>query len=197
MRAEAVALGLELRNGHAGNLHMTLPGADRAGKQVIVGSHLDSVPRGGNYDGAAEVVAGMAAISGMRRAGYVPARDVTVMVTRAEEGGAWFPGGYPGAKAALGSMPAENLEDRRRDTGRTLAEHMRELGFDPDAVRAGRRALGPDNVAAFLELHIEQGPVLETAEIPVAIVTHLPGNRRHRDAVVRGEWNHSGVGVRT
>jgi N-carbamoyl-L-amino-acid hydrolase len=193
VRAEAEALGLDLRNDHAGNLYMTLPGTDRGGKQVIVGSHLDSVARGGNYDGAAGVVAGMAAVAGMRLAGYVPARDITVMVTRAEEGGAWFPGGYPGAKAALGSMPPENLEFRRRDTGRTLAEHMRELGFDPDAVRAGRRALGPDNVAAFLELHIEQGPVLETAEIPVAIVTHLPGNRRHRDAVVRGGWNHSGA----
>ena len=193
VRAEAEALGLELHNDHAGNLYMTLPGADRAAKRVIIGSHLDSVTRGGNYDGAAGVVAGMAAAAGMRRAGYVPARDVTVMVTRAEEGGAWFPGGYPGAKAALGIMPPENLEFRRRDTGRTLAEHMRELGFDPDAVRTGRRTLGPDNVAAFLELHIEQGPVLEAAQIPVAIVTYLPGNRRHRDAVVRGEWNHSGA----
>ena len=193
VRAEAEALGMAWHNDHAGNLYMTLPGADRTRPQVIVGSHLDSVPRGGNYDGAAGVVAGLAAVAGMRHAGYVPARDVTVMVTRAEEGGAWFPGGYPGAKAALGSMPPDNLLFRRRDTGRTLAEHMRELGFDPDAVGAGTRALGPHNVSAFLELHIEQGPVLETAEIPVAIVTHLPGNRRHRDAVVRGEWNHSGA----
>jgi N-carbamoyl-L-amino-acid hydrolase len=125
VREAAGAFDLEVRNDHAGNLYMTLPGADRAAKQVIVGSHLDSVPRGGNYDGAAGVVAGMAAVAGMRRAGYRPARDITVMVTRAEEGGAWFPRGYPGAKAALGIMPPENLEHRRRDSGRTLAEHAR------------------------------------------------------------------------
>jgi N-carbamoyl-L-amino-acid hydrolase len=70
---------------------------------------------------------------------------------------------------------------------------MRELGFDPDAVRAGRKALSTENVAAFLELHVEQGPILESEQIPVGIVTALPGNRRHRDARVRGEWNHSGA----
>ncbi len=193
MRDEAAALGLDIRNDHAGNLYMTLPGADRSAKQVIIGSHLDSVQRGGNYDGAAGVVAGMAAVAGMRRAGYVPARDVTVMVTRAEEGGAWFPAGYPGARAALGTLPPENLEFTRSDTGRTLAEHMRDLGFDPDAVRQGKRALSPDNVAAFLELHIEQGPVLEAEQIPVGIVTALPGNRRHRAARITGTWNHSGA----
>ena len=57
---------------------------------------------------------------------------------------------------------------------------MRELGFDPDAVRAGRAELTPDNVQAYLELHIEQGPVLDTEEIPMGIVTALPGNRRIR-----------------
>ena len=193
VRAEAERLALSVRNDHAGNLYMTLPGTEAGAKQVIVGSHLDSVPRGGNFDGAAGVVAGLAAVAGMRQAGYAPARPVTIMVTRAEEGGAWFPGGYPGAKAALGSMPPDNLLFKRRDTGRTLADHMAELGFDPGAVRAGVNALGPHNVAAFLELHIEQGPILEAAQIPIAIVTHLPGNRRHRDAVVRGEWNHSGA----
>ena len=193
VRDEAAALGLESRNDHAGNLYMTLPGTDRSLKQVVVGSHLDSVPRGGNYDGAAGVVAGLAAVAGLRHAGYRPGRDLTVMVTRAEEGGAWFAAGYPGARAALGTLPPENLEIRRSDSGRTLAEHMRDLGFDPDAVRQGRRALGPDNVAAFLELHIEQGPVLDTEGIAVGIVTALPGNRRHRNAVVRGEWNHSGA----
>lgn len=186
VREEAGAIGLEMRNDHAGNLYMTLPGADRSRKQVIIGSHLDSVPRGGNYDGAAGVVA-------MRRAAYVPGCDITVMATRAEEGGAWFAAGYPGARMALGTLPPAMLETKRRDCGRTLAEHMRECGYDPDAVREGRRALGPDNVAAFFELHIEQGPLLEAEGIPVGIVTALPGNRRHREATVKGEWNHSGA----
>src|SRR5215469_7742007 len=70
VRAEAEALGLEIANDPAGNLLMTLPGADRAAKRVVLGSHLDSVAQGGNYDGAAGVLAGLAAVAGMRRASF-------------------------------------------------------------------------------------------------------------------------------
>ena len=192
VRAEAEALGLEIHNDHAGNLYMTLPGSDRGLKRIILGSHLDSVPQGGNYDGAAGVLCGLAVVAGMRQSGFVPGRDITVMAIRAEEGGAWFPN-LPGSRMALGTYPAENLQAKRKDSGQTLEHHMRALGFDPDAVRAGKRALGPDNVHAYLELHIEQGPVLDTEEIPMGIVTALPGNRRIRAGTIRGEWNHSGA----
>jgi N-carbamoyl-L-amino-acid hydrolase len=192
VRAEAEALGLEIHNDHAGNLYMTLPGADRGLKRIILGSHLDSVPQGGNYDGAAGVLCGLAVVAGMRQAGFVPGRDITVMAIRAEEGGAWFPN-LPGSRMALGTYPAENLQARRKDSGQTLEHHMRELGFDPDAVRAGRAALSADTVQAYLELHIEQGPVLDAEEIPMGIVTALPGNRRIRLGTIRGAWNHSGA----
>jgi beta-ureidopropionase / N-carbamoyl-L-amino-acid hydrolase len=82
---------------------------------------------------------------------------------------------------------------RRMDTGRTLAEHMRAQGFDPDAVRAGAGRLGPHNTAAYVELHIEQGPVLDAEEIAVGIVTGIPGSRRLRAGRVLGEYNHSGA----
>ena len=193
VRAEAEALGLECKVDHAGNLTMTLPGADRAAKQVVIGSHLDSVPNGGNYDGAAGVLAGLASVAGMKRSGFAPARDVTVIAVRAEEAGAWFPTSYPGSKAALGTLEPAALALRRLDSGRTLEEHMREAGFDPEAVRAGKRIMGPDNVAAYLELHIEQGPVLEAERIPLGIVTGIPGSRRLRNARVLGEYNHSGT----
>ncbi|HET8997469.1 MAG TPA: M20/M25/M40 family metallo-hydrolase, partial [Acetobacteraceae bacterium] len=160
VRSEAEALGLEIANDAAGNLYMTLPGRDRAAKRIVLGSHLDSVPQGGNYDGAAGVLAGLATVAGMRRAGFMPSCDITVLAVRAEEAGAWFPTSFPGSHAALGRLPPEALSLRRMDTGRTLEDHMRELGFDPDAVRAGKRQLGPHNTAAYLELHIEQGPVL-------------------------------------
>jgi beta-ureidopropionase / N-carbamoyl-L-amino-acid hydrolase len=192
-RAEAEALGLECKVDHAGNLTMTLPGTDRGAKQVVLGSHLDSVPQGGNYDGAAGVLAGLASVAGMKRAGFVPTRDITVIAVRAEEAGAWFPTSYPGSKAALGTLPPEVLALSRLDTGRSLEAHMREAGFDPDAVRAGKRIMGPDNVAAYLELHIEQGPVLEAEQIPLGIVTGIPGSRRLRNARVFGEYNHSGT----
>jgi N-carbamoyl-L-amino-acid hydrolase len=187
------ALGLERKVDPVGNLYLTLPGTDRSAKRVILGSHLDSVKSGGNYDGAAGVLAGLAAVAGMRRAGFTPARDITVMAIRAEEAGAWFPTSYPGSRGALGIMKPEELGVRRLDTGRTLAEHMKDEGFDPGFIERGEKAIGPDGVAAFLEVHIEQGPVLEAEEIPIGIITGIPGSRRLRAGKVVGEWNHSGA----
>ncbi|MBV8457492.1 MAG: hydantoinase/carbamoylase family amidase [Acetobacteraceae bacterium] len=193
MTATGEGLGLEVQTDPAGNLYLTFPGRDRGAKRIILGSHLDSVPHGGNYDGAAGVLAGMAAVAGMMRARFTPERDVTVMAIRAEEAGAWFPVSYPGSNAALGRLPPEHLDIRRLDTGRTLAEHMRALGFDPDWVRAGKAWLTPSNTGAYLELHIEQGPVLDAEGLPVAIVTGIPSSRRLRSARVIGEYNHSGA----
>ena len=89
-------------------------------------------------------------------------------------------------------MKPEELGVRRTDSGRTLAEHMREEGFDPGFVEQAKRAIGPDDVAAYLEVHIEQGPVLDAEEIPIGIVTGIPGSRRLRAGRVIGEYNHSG-----
>ena len=192
-RAEAEALGLEVAVDPAGNMLMTLPGADRAAPCVVIGSHLDSVAKGGNFDGAAGVLAGLAVASGMRRAGFVPARDLTVLAVRAEESGSWFPTSFPGSRAALGTLPEAALPVRRMDDGRTLAEHMAAEGFDPEAVRRGECLLPPSRVAAYVELHIEQGPVLDSLAIPVGIVTGIPGSRRLRGARCIGEYNHSGA----
>lgn len=193
VRATADGLRLETDTDAAGNLYMTLPGRDRAAKRIVLGSHLDSVPHGGNYDGAAGVLAGLATVAGMQAAGFVPARDITVIAIRAEEAGAWFPTSYPGSQAALGRLPEAALGVRRLDSGRTLEDHMRAMGLDVDAVRAGKGRLGPDNTAAYLELHIEQGPVLDAEQIPVGVVTGIPGSRRLRAARVVGEYNHSGA----
>ena len=193
VRAAADAAGLETKVDPVGNLLMTLPGADRAAKRVVLGSHLDSVRSGGNYDGAAGVLAGLAAAAGMKRAGFVPARDVTVVAVRAEEAGAWFPVSYPGSRAALGLLTPAELSIKRMDSGRTLAEHMREEGFDPAFVESGGTTFSAADTAAFLELHIEQGPVLDAEGVALGIVTGIPGSRRLRAARVLGEYNHSGA----
>ncbi len=188
----AGALGLETNADPIGNLYCTLPGTDRGAKRVLLGSHLDTVVNGGNFDGAAGVLAGLAAVAGMKQAGWQPRCDVAVMVTRAEEAGAWFPTSFPGSRGALGALRAEELDIKRLDSGRSLADHMVEEGFDPGFARRGDKVLGPDNVAAYLEVHIEQGPVLDAMEIPVGIVTGIPGSRRLRTGRVLGEYNHSG-----
>jgi N-carbamoyl-L-amino-acid hydrolase len=193
VRAAADSAGLETRVDPVGNLLMTLPGADRAAKRVVLGSHLDSVRSGGNFDGAAGVLAGLAAAAGMKRAGLVPARDVTVVAVRAEEAGAWFPVSYPGSRAALGLLKPAELAIKRMDSGRTLADHMREEGFDPGFVESGGTTFSAADTAAFLELHIEQGPVLDAEGVALGIVTGIPGSRRLRAARVLGEYNHSGA----
>src|SRR5271168_2477706 len=100
MRGAAAAMGLEVSVDAIGNLMMTLPGRDRSAPRIIIGSHLDSVPQGGNYDGAAGVVAGLCALSALKREAIEGECDVTVMGIRAEES-AWFDIAYLGSGGAF------------------------------------------------------------------------------------------------
>jgi len=191
--AAATANGLEISRDAAANLYVTLPGRDRGAPMILMGSHLDSVPNGGNYDGAAGVIAGLAAIAGLRRVNRIPAFDLTVMAIRAEEA-AWFDASYVGSRAAFGLLSAAEIDGvRRSDTGRSLAEHMAEYGADPAALRRGEAFLTPDRLRRFIEVHIEQGPVLEQSGIPLGIVTGIRGCRRFRNARCTGAYAHSGA----
>jgi N-carbamoyl-L-amino-acid hydrolase len=190
--AAAQQLGLSIEQDAAMNLYMTLPGRDRRAKCAIVGSHLDSVPHGGNFDGAAGVLAGLVAIAALKHAGIALDRDLTVMGIRAEES-IWFQVSYIGSRAALGTLPQGALDARRIDTGRTLAEHIAECGGDPAPLRAGTGFLDPARIAAYLELHIEQAPSLVEAGQPVAICTGIPGNFRFPDARIEGSNDHVGL----
>ncbi|HEY1931648.1 MAG TPA: hydantoinase/carbamoylase family amidase [Acetobacteraceae bacterium] len=185
-------LGLARETDAAANLYLTRPGRDRAAPRVIIGSHLDSVPHGGNFDGAAGVVAGLVALAALQRLGLRPGCDVTVMGIRAEES-IWFQVSYIGSRGALGTLPDGALDVRRIDTGRTLADHIAECGGDPDALRAGDRFLDPRGIAAYLELHIEQAPSLVEAGKPVGICTGIPGNFRYADALIEGSTDHVGL----
>ena len=191
--AEAAgAAGLDTSVDAIGNLFMTLPGRDRSLPIVLMGSHLDSVPQGGNFDGAAGVVAGLAILAGWRAAGFRPACDTAVMAIRAEES-AWFDVPYLGSAGAFGLIDPAALEVRRSGDGVRLADALQARGFDPGAIRERRRLLDPARIAAFLELHIEQGPVLIGEDVPVAVVTGIRGCRRLRACRCRGAYGHSGA----
>ena len=197
--AEALAdsagtLGLETAFDHAGNLYCTLPGHDRSAPAVLTGSHVDSVPTGGHFDGLAGAVAGLVVLAAFRDIGWTPSRDVSAIATRAEES-VWFGIPFIGARLALGSLSHDHLDSlRRSDTGKTLAQHMAALGLDPDALR-GEKAprLSPANARAFLELHIEQGPVLVAQRAQVAVPTTIRGNVRWPGARCLGRYDHSGA----
>jgi beta-ureidopropionase / N-carbamoyl-L-amino-acid hydrolase len=190
--AAAAAMDLAIERDAAANLYMTRPGTDPSAKPVVIGSHLDSVPHGGNFDGAAGVVAGLVAIRALDHLGFRPKHPITVMGIRAEES-IWFQVSYIGSRAALGTLPDGALEARRIDTGRTLADHIATSGGDPARLRPGRRHLDPARLAAFLELHIEQAPSLVEAGRPVGIGTGIPGNFRYPNARIEGRDDHVGL----
>jgi beta-ureidopropionase / N-carbamoyl-L-amino-acid hydrolase len=191
MRGAAESIGLTIAIDAIGNLMMTLPGRDRGAAAVLIGSHLDSVPQGGNFDGAAGVVAGLSVLSALRRAAIEPVCDVTVMGIRAEES-SWFDISYLGSGGAFGLLDPECLAITRSDNGQSLESTLRLRGFDPGAIRERRRLLEPSRIRAYLELHIEQGPVLVAENLPAAVVTGIRGCKRFRNARCIGEYGHSG-----
>ncbi len=190
--AFAERMELEIERDAAANLYMVLPGSDRSAPSIILGSHLDSVPHGGNFDGAAGVVAGLVAVGALQSLGITPACDVKVMGIRAEES-IWFQVSYIGSRSALGRLPEAALEAPRIDTGRSLADHIAGCGGDPEALRRGEQFLDPKRIGAYLELHIEQAPSLVQAGRPVAICTGIPGNFRYPDAWIEGSHDHVGL----
>ncbi|WP_347558344.1 Zn-dependent hydrolase [Robbsia sp. KACC 23696] len=196
IRTAAEALGLSVRTDAALNLYITLPGQERTAPARVTGSHLDSVPRGGNFDGAAGVIAGLAVVAGCRAAGVTPPADIVVIGIRAEES-AWFPFSYIGSKAALGQLPEAALAVRRADNGRTLEESLIALGGDTAPLRQRTPGIDIARIARFVELHIEQGPVLEEAGEPVGVVTGICGSVRYREASALGAYKHSGATPRS
>jgi N-carbamoyl-L-amino-acid hydrolase len=186
--AEAAAEhGLAAHRDAVGNLWLAPPGLGDAPAPAC-GSHTDSVPRGGNYDGAAGVVAGLLCALRAARAG-IPLRALAL---RGEES-PWFGAPYVGTRAAFGALDAAELATPRRHSGKSLAEHIAEQGGSPAAAGAGRPLPEITRTTRLWELHIEQGPVLLDKGLPAAAVSAVRGHIRFSRATCRGEAGHSGV----
>jgi len=192
IRSAAERLGLEVATDPIGNMTMTLPGWDRSTPRILIGSHLDSVPQGGNFDGAAGVIAGLCAVAALRASGVTPGCDVAVMAIRGEES-AWYDVSYIGSAGAFGLLEPTALAVPRFDTGQSLGEALAEQGLNPEPIRMRRRLLDPASIRAYLELHIEQGPILVRKGLPAAVVTGIRGCQRFRNARCVGAYAHSGA----
>ncbi|HZP96988.1 MAG TPA: Zn-dependent hydrolase [Candidatus Limnocylindria bacterium] len=181
--------GVSVRRDAAANLYIRFPG-DRPGDPVVlVGSHIDSVPEGGRFDGALGVCCAVEAVISLREAGARFARPVEV-VAWADEEGARFGIGLFGSAAAFGKLPPGAAE-RRDKNGVSIADALRALGESGDPSKAAR---DPRGIRAYLELHIEQGPRLERAGIPLGIVSDIVGIY-HGLVTVRGRQDHAGATV--
>jgi len=179
-------LPLEQHRDAAGNDWYTLPGdSERA---VLIGGHMDSVPNGGWLDGCLNVFAG---VEVLRRIASQGAPPVTLrLVSWADEEGARFGRSLFGSSAAAGSMAdQDDLRQLRDRDGITLPEALAEHGVDLDRALDARSEL--DSAAAYLELHIEQGPVLESMDLPLGVVLGTFGVERHR-ITWRGQAAHAG-----
>lgn len=190
--AAAAAEDLHVERDGARNLIITLPGREPDAPFIACGSHLDSVPQGGNFDGAAGVVAGLTAVVHMLRTGSVPPRSVKVMALRGEES-AWFGKSWIGARAMLGRLTPADLALRRHATGQTLRECMTAAGADMPRIERAEPLLAAQRFAAYLELHIEQGPVMVQRGLPVTVVTGIFGILRHMRIICRGKADHAGA----
>ena len=169
-------LGMRVWVDNAGNLRGLW--GDESGR-IVIGSHLDTVPDAGAFDGILGVVLGVALIEASQRCGM---RVPIEVIGFSEEEGVRFGIPFIGSRAVVGSLDAATL-DRR------IAEAIRAFGLDPDQLHAARLAPG---AAAYLEFHIEQGPVLESLGLPLGVVDAIAGQSR-LEFVFSGKANHAGT----
>jgi beta-ureidopropionase / N-carbamoyl-L-amino-acid hydrolase len=178
--------GLSVRVDTAGNLIGRRAGRDPTAAVVAVGSHTDTVPSGGRFDGIAGVAAGLEIVRTLADAGEMLDHPIEVIDFLAEE-----PSEYGlscvGSRGMSGMLTPAMLT-LSEPGGERLGDALRRVGGDPDRIDAARR----DDVGAFLELHIEQGPLLETRAIDVGLVTSIVGIRRIEIEFV-GAADHAGT----
>jgi N-carbamoyl-L-amino-acid hydrolase len=179
--------GVEEETDEAGNQWFTLAGSSE--KALLIGGHIDSVPNGGWLDGCLNVLAGAEVLRRVAAQGEPPPLTVR-LVNWADEEGARFGRSLFGSSAAAGSMrDQEELRARRDADGVGLPEALRGHGVDLDSALESRRQL--ENAAGYLELHIEQGPVLESMGLPLGVVLGTFGVERHQ-VTFRGQAAHAG-----
>lgn len=168
LRGQFEELGMEHYMDGAGNV---IGRHGKAGRPAVaIGSHLDSVPAGGIFDGVLGVAAGLEVVRALKESGIEPYFPVEVIATSEEEGRF---GGMLGAQAMTGHVTREWLDTAADEHGYALKDAMKEAGLDAhDALHAFRR---PEELRAFLELHVEQGPVLDTEKTTIGIVEGISG----------------------
>ena len=180
--------GLAVRRDAVGNVWGRLEGSTHGAPAVASGSHIDSQLPGGRYDGALGCLAALIAIRSLREQFGTPKRPLEAVAFCEEEGSRFPAANLWGSRAVTGRIGPDEAAQLRDYEGLTMADAMRAVGLDAARIgEAARRDIGH-----FIELHVEQGPVLEHDGLPVGIVTGITG-LRHYVVEVIGEANHAGA----
>jgi allantoate deiminase len=180
------AAGLEVRGDAVGNLFGRLRGQDDS-RTILTGSHLDTVPFGGKFDGALGILAGLVALRSLLEQAGHPKRSLEV-VALCEEEGSRFPAHYWGTRGMLGMIQANELELLSDDQGVPISEAMRTAGLSPERYREAVR----QDLDLFVEVHIEQGRILFDEQINLGIVQAITG-LQHQWVTVKGRADHAGT----
>lgn len=185
LEEEFQSRGLNSYYDEVGNLYGRLEGED-SGNTVLTGSHVDTVVSGGQLDGQYGIIAGLVAIEYLKNKFGKPKKNIEV-VSMVEEEGSRFPYTFWGSKNIIGKVKEEDVKDLVDKDGISLSDAMKSAGFkfkEKEEMRS--------DISAFVELHIEQGGVLEIEEKSIGIVEHIVGQNRFLVEVV-GEANHAGT----
>jgi allantoate deiminase len=180
--------GMSVRRDAAANLIGRYEGEQAGAKALIIGSHIDSVRNGGRYDGPLGVMLGIDVVEVLHRAGRRPPFAIEVIAFGDEEGSR-FPASMSCSRAIAGTLDALALEMRDAD-GVSVAEALAAFGGDPAGIASATRK--PEDVLAFLEAHIEQGPVLEAEGLALGVVTAIAAQKRIMVKIV-GTAGHAGT----
>jgi allantoate deiminase len=181
------AAGLTVRTDAIGNLRALLPGPAPASLRLLIGSHIDTVPNAGAFDGPLGVLLGLALLEHLQAAAvHLP--YAIELIAFSEEEGVRFAAPFLGSRAFTGELPAEALSHTDSE-GVSLAEAIRAFGLDPAGLPA---AAADPTTAAYLEFHIEQGPVLDSEGRALAVVDAIAGQTR-ATLTFRGHANHAGT----
>lgn len=180
-------LGMEVREDGLGNIFGKLEGTLKDGPSVLIGSHFDSVPNGGAYDGPAGVVTALEVATLFVENQLKPKYPLEV-VALIEEEGARFAGGLMGSRGMVGALSEEAFYALKDKEGISTVDAMKAIGLDPKLPKIR----DPKTMKAFLELHIEQGPFLEERNIPIGIVDAIVGLTQ-LEVTVEGKAGHAGT----
>lgn len=179
--------GLTVHRDAVGNVWGRLEGS-AGGKTILSGSHVDSVMPGGRYDGVLGVISPLVALKTLKEQFGTPKRTLEVVAFCEEESSRFSQARHWGSRAVAGAIEPEALESIVDFEGTPIGQAMRDVGLDPDAVFAAIR----DDIDIFIELHIEQGPILEEQGVPVAIVDAISGSRHYVIDLI-GRADHAGA----
>lgn len=180
--------GMSVRLDAAGNVIGRIEGLRPDLPIIMIGSHIDSIRNGGNFDGMAGVVAGIEVARTIRDMGISPLRSIEVVGITGEENSRFFPG-VVGSRAMVGAISLDEINSTRGSDGIMMSDAMRECGLDPEQISSAIRPTG--SIYMYFELHIEQCKVLECNQIPVGIVTCICG-AAHQAITIYGQADHAG-----